>query len=71
MSTSEAQEQRPQHQTDLDDEDDTVKQLNQCSSLYLALQDCLVNTNRNWRACQKEVQALKACNDGRNKSKSQ
>ncbi|EPS67853.1 hypothetical protein M569_06923, partial [Genlisea aurea] len=51
------------HRTDADVEDDSVKQLGECSSLYLSLQDCLVNTNRNWKQCQKEVQALKACSD--------
>ncbi|GAV63355.1 hypothetical protein CFOL_v3_06873 [Cephalotus follicularis] len=53
------------HQSDVDDEDENVKQLKQCSSLYLSLQDCLVDSNRNWKACQKEVQALKACNERR------
>ncbi|KAF3457271.1 hypothetical protein FNV43_RR01928 [Rhamnella rubrinervis] len=56
------------HQTDADDDDDNVKQLNECSSLYLALQDCLVNSSRNWKACQMEVQALKSCNERRKKN---
>ncbi|KAK3189857.1 hypothetical protein Dsin_029418 [Dipteronia sinensis] len=43
----------PLHQTDADDDDENVKQLQECSSLYLSLQDCLVNTNRNWKSCQK------------------
>ncbi|KAA8548548.1 hypothetical protein F0562_000185 [Nyssa sinensis] len=59
----------PLHQSDADEEDENVKQLNECSSLYLSLQDCLVTTNRNWKSCQKEVQALKACNDRRNNRK--
>ncbi|GAB2210332.1 hypothetical protein Droror1_Dr00015596 [Drosera rotundifolia] len=53
------------HQDDADEEDESVKQLGDCSSLYLSLQDCLVKTDRNWKACQKEVQALKSCNDRR------
>ncbi|XP_073030179.1 uncharacterized protein [Primulina eburnea] len=53
------------HQNDADEDDDNVKQLRECSSHYLALQDCMVNTNRNWKSCQKEVQALKACNERR------
>ncbi|TMW87420.1 hypothetical protein EJD97_019981 [Solanum chilense] len=57
------------HQDDADEEDETVKQLNECSSVYLSLQDCLINSNRNWKSCQKEVQALKACNDRRQKDK--
>ncbi|KAE9453191.1 hypothetical protein C3L33_14904, partial [Rhododendron williamsianum] len=61
--------QPPPHQSDADEEDDSVKQLNECSSVYLSLQDCLVNTNRNWKSCQKEVQALKACNEKRNNDK--
>ncbi|KAG6764805.1 hypothetical protein POTOM_032292 [Populus tomentosa] len=55
--------QQPLHQSDADEDDDNVKQLKQCSSLYLSLQDCLVNSNRNWKSCQKEIQALKACNE--------
>ncbi|KAL0457350.1 UNVERIFIED_CONTAM: hypothetical protein Slati_1074200 [Sesamum latifolium] len=55
------------HQSDADEDDQNVKQLRECSALYLALQDCLVNSNRNWKSCQKEVQALKACNDRRKK----
>ncbi|XP_009771119.1 uncharacterized protein [Nicotiana sylvestris] len=65
----------PLHQDDADEDDETVKQLNQCSSLYLSLQDCLINTDRNWKSCQKEnwlvaeVQALKACNERRQMDK--
>ncbi|KAH0725835.1 hypothetical protein KY290_001662 [Solanum tuberosum] len=57
------------HQDDADEEDETVKQLKECSSVYLSLQDCLINSDRNWKSCQKEVQALKACNDRRQKDK--
>ncbi|KAL3749285.1 hypothetical protein ACJRO7_010398 [Eucalyptus globulus] len=53
------------HQSDADEDDENVKQLRECSALYLSLQDCLVNHNRNWKSCQKEVQALKACNEKR------
>ncbi|XP_024990408.1 uncharacterized protein LOC112524694 [Cynara cardunculus var. scolymus] len=55
----------PVHKSDADEDDENVKQLQQCSSLYLLLQDCLVNSNRNWKACQKEVQDLKTCNERR------
>ncbi|XP_030922725.1 uncharacterized protein LOC115949582 [Quercus lobata] len=55
------------HQSDADDDDENVKQLNECSSLYLSLQDCLIKSNRNWKSCQMEVQALKACNERRKK----
>ncbi|XP_055818172.1 uncharacterized protein LOC129887201 isoform X1 [Solanum dulcamara] len=41
------------HQDDADQEDETVKQLNECSSVYLSLQDCLINSDRNWKSCQK------------------
>ncbi|XP_020087611.1 putative uncharacterized protein DDB_G0290521 [Ananas comosus] len=57
------------HQTDADEEDENVKQLKECSSIYLSLQECLAETNRNWKACQREVQALKACHARRNKSR--
>ncbi|KAM4116187.1 hypothetical protein ACJW30_02G031400 [Castanea mollissima] len=40
------------HQSDADDDDENVKQLNECSSLYLSLQDCLIKSNRNWKSCQ-------------------
>ncbi|EXC05715.1 hypothetical protein L484_011295 [Morus notabilis] len=61
---SEQSQPPPIHRIDADDDDDdNVKQLKQCSSLYLALQDCLIKTNRNWKSCQMEVQALKSCNE--------
>ncbi|XP_065863488.1 uncharacterized protein [Euphorbia lathyris] len=60
--------QSPLHQSDADEDDENVKQLRECSSLYLSLQDCLVDNNRNWKSCQKEVQALKACNDMKKKN---
>ncbi|KAK1278720.1 hypothetical protein QJS04_geneDACA003346 [Acorus gramineus] len=53
------------HQTEADEEDENVKQLQQCSVLYLSLQDCLAETNRDWKSCQPHVQALKACNERR------
>ncbi|KAI9196282.1 hypothetical protein LWI28_022577 [Acer negundo] len=58
----------PMHQDDADDDDENVKQLQECSSIYLSLQDCLVNTNRNWKSCQKEVQALKECHQRKKKN---
>ncbi|KAI6683872.1 hypothetical protein NL676_029785 [Syzygium grande] len=44
----------PIHRTDADEDDENVKQLRECSSLYLSLQDCLVNHDRNWKSCQKK-----------------
>ncbi|KAF3514863.1 hypothetical protein F2Q69_00000787 [Brassica cretica] len=46
---------RPNHQMDADDDDENVKQLKECSSLYLSLQDCLVDSNRDWKSCQKRT----------------
>ncbi|XP_066363109.1 uncharacterized protein [Miscanthus floridulus] len=60
--------QHPLHATDADEEDESVKQLNECATVYLSLQDCLIESNRNWKACQAHVQALKACQAKRNKS---
>ncbi|XP_038874602.1 uncharacterized protein LOC120067191 [Benincasa hispida] len=57
--------QPPLHRSDAEDDDENVKQLNECSSFYLSLQDCLIKTNRNWKACQAEVQALKSCSERR------
>lgn len=45
-------EESGRHQMDADEEDENVKQLKDCSTLYLALQDCLVRTDRNWKSCQ-------------------
>ncbi|KAK8661649.1 hypothetical protein V6N13_091245 [Hibiscus sabdariffa] len=56
------------HQDAAADDDENVKQLKECSALYLCLQDCLVKSNRNWKSCQMEVQALKACNERRKNS---
>ncbi|KAF5200017.1 Cox19-like chch family protein [Thalictrum thalictroides] len=66
-SSSMIETQHPLHQDDADEEDENVKQLKQCSVLYLSLQDCLIEKDRNWKACQFEVQALKACHEKRNK----
>ncbi|WOH12923.1 hypothetical protein DCAR_0832432 [Daucus carota subsp. sativus] len=57
----------PLHSDDADEDDQSVKQLQECSSVYLTLQDCLIKNDRNWKSCQREVQALKACNDRRKK----
>ncbi|MED6208062.1 hypothetical protein PIB30_041540 [Stylosanthes scabra] len=57
------------HRSDADDDDENVKQLDECSVLYLAMQDCVVRSNRNWKECQPEVQALKECNEKKNKKK--
>ncbi|KAG8068804.1 hypothetical protein GUJ93_ZPchr0005g16218 [Zizania palustris] len=43
---------QPLHTMDADEEDVNVKQLSECAALYLSLQDCLVESNRNWKACQ-------------------
>ncbi|KAK8276186.1 hypothetical protein V6Z12_D10G183900 [Gossypium hirsutum] len=40
------------HQDDAADDDENVKQLKECSALYLSLQDCLIKSNRNWKSCQ-------------------
>ena len=32
-----------------------------CISLYHQLEECLAETNRDWRKCQKEVKLLKEC----------
>eukprot|EP00602_Paraphysomonas_sp_CaronLab_P008200 CAMPEP_0185018406 /NCGR_PEP_ID=MMETSP1103-20130426/1143_1 /TAXON_ID=36769 /ORGANISM="Paraphysomonas bandaiensis, Strain Caron Lab Isolate" /LENGTH=71 /DNA_ID=CAMNT_0027548207 /DNA_START=34 /DNA_END=249 /DNA_ORIENTATION=+ len=33
-----------------------------CKEFYMALEECLVQTNRSWKKCQKEVKLLKECN---------
>ncbi|XP_061359684.1 uncharacterized protein LOC133303734 [Gastrolobium bilobum] len=59
----------PFHQSDADEDDENVKQLDECSSLYLLMQDCVVRTNRNWKECQTEVQALRECFEKRKRKK--
>ncbi|KAK2394016.1 hypothetical protein QL285_055897 [Trifolium repens] len=60
---------QPLHRDDADDDDENVKQLDECSSLYLLMQDCVVRSNRNWKECQKEIQALRECSENRRKNK--
>ena len=42
------------------DLDDIIAK-NPCHMLYMALEDCLVETNRNWKSCQVQVKQLKEC----------
>ncbi|XP_047181064.1 uncharacterized protein LOC124847584 [Vigna umbellata] len=53
------------HQSDVDEDDENVNQLNECSSLYRLMQDCVVRSNRNWKACQPEIHALRECSEKR------
>ncbi|CAM9921865.1 unnamed protein product [Hapterophycus canaliculatus] len=41
-----------------------------CSSVYYRLEDCLGEHDRDWRRCQEQVKALKACNDKKKKKTS-
>ncbi|KAJ1428814.1 hypothetical protein SESBI_08922 [Sesbania bispinosa] len=43
---------QPLHRSVADDEDENVKQLDECSPLYLLMQDCVFRSNRNWKECQ-------------------
>jgi hypothetical protein len=38
-----------------------------CSSVYFVLEECLGVNDRDWRACQTEVAALKLCNNAQQK----
>ncbi|CAJ1962311.1 unnamed protein product [Sphenostylis stenocarpa] len=55
------------HQRDVDEDDENVNQLDECSSLYRLMQDCVVRSNRNWKVCQPEVHALRECFEKRKK----
>ena len=33
-----------------------------CGAVYLALEECLGEQDRDWRKCQRQVQALSECN---------
>ncbi|PRQ38987.1 hypothetical protein RchiOBHm_Chr4g0420101 [Rosa chinensis] len=57
----------PPLHSEVEDDDENVKQLKECSALYLSLQDCLIKNDRNWKSCQLEVQALKQCNERKQK----
>ncbi|CAL2227214.1 unnamed protein product [Prunus armeniaca] len=59
--SDQSQQPPPPIHTEVEDDDENVKQLKDCSVIYLSLQ-----TDRNWKSCQVEVQALKACNERRN-----
>jgi len=48
---------------DEEDGDEVVSQLGDCGKLYLALEDCLVDTDRAWSKCQAQVKALRACQE--------
>ncbi|CAI7881147.1 unnamed protein product [Closterium sp. NIES-53] len=41
--------------------DPMVEQLQDCSRLYVRLENCLVEHDRDWRKCQEEVRSLKVC----------
>ncbi|KAL6193860.1 PREDICTED: uncharacterized protein LOC101300050 [Fragaria vesca subsp. vesca] len=58
----------PPLHSEVEDDDENVKQLQECSALYLSLQDCLIKNDRNWKSCQLEVQALKQCNERKKKN---
>lgn len=49
---------------DPDEDEEVLKHLGPCAKPYLALQDCLIRTNRNWMACQHEVKLLRVCHEG-------
>ena len=58
--------QQPRHVERVQDEEDgdeVVSQLGDCGKLYLALEDCLVATERAWSRGQAEVKALRACQE--------
>jgi cytochrome c oxidase assembly factor 4 len=47
-------------QSDIPDIDDMIN-ANPCAKFYMQLEECLVDSNRNWKICQPQVQALKEC----------
>ncbi|KAL4519576.1 hypothetical protein Ndes2526B_g01839 [Nannochloris sp. 'desiccata'] len=54
-------------QPDDSEVDPVVAQLGEdCSKLYAKLEECLCDNDRDWRACQKEVQALRSCHEKKN-----
>ncbi|RDX83265.1 hypothetical protein CR513_35838, partial [Mucuna pruriens] len=57
------------HQSDVDEDDENVNQLDECSSLYRLMQDCVVRSDRNWKKCQPEVHALRECFEKRKNMK--
>ena len=47
-------------QSDFDDIDEKIN-ANPCVNFYMQLEECLVDSDRNWKVCQPEVKALKEC----------
>lgn len=63
---SQSQLRTPRHAHRLQEEDDgdeALTQLGACRDAYLALEDCLVETDRAWNKCQKQVKALRGCQE--------
>ncbi|CAL5221447.1 g3637 [Coccomyxa viridis] len=49
------------HALNKEEEDDPLLNQQGCGKVYALLEECLAENNRDWRACQKEVQAWKLC----------
>lgn len=45
-----------------EEEDPYVTQLSECSDIYLKLETCLAEHDRDWRRCQTLVKSLQDCN---------
>lgn len=46
-----------------EEEDHYVSQLSNCANLYIQLETCLGEHNRDWRKCQDIVKKLKICSE--------
>ncbi|RDX61915.1 hypothetical protein CR513_59810, partial [Mucuna pruriens] len=57
------------HWSDADEGHQNAKQVDECSSLYYVMRECYYRSNRNWKECQPEVQALGQCFQRRKKNK--
>ncbi|XP_029130350.1 actin cytoskeleton-regulatory complex protein PAN1 isoform X1 [Cajanus cajan] len=57
------------HQSDVDEDDENVNQLDECSSLYRLMQDCVARSNRNWKVCQPAIEDFVHVKNERNKLK--
>ena len=60
MSSSPGEGRHAGSQSDIPDIDDMIN-ANPCAKFYMQLEDCLVDSDRNWKICQPQVRALKEC----------
>lgn len=54
-------------QSDFMDIDDMIS-ANPCAKFYMRLEECLIDSDRDWKTCQPQVKELKSCSIRANKN---